>query len=427
MSIFILHCQKKTDNNDGKVTIIFWHSFVSSTIPAFNEIIDKFESENPNIKIKAQYVPSGDALIQKLISAVQSKTAPDISWIHSDYLPELVKSNSIYKMRHFIESENGLSNEELNDIYPPLLHYASWRDTLYSMPMEATNLALIYNKDMLHEAGIDSSKPPLTWNDLHEYARKLTIDQNDDGKFDQVGFFVPVYPASGPLGGWMVWQWVPFLWQAGGFVINHEQTYVLYDSPYGIQALQFWQSLFSELDISNFTVDYQVAFAAKRLAMALDGPWNLPRYERLLKDLNWAIAPLPRGPEKHVTILGGEYLAIFKQSRHPDEAWQFIKWIIQPENQALWGMKSGYLPMRRSTLAVPEFQKYMKSNRNYAVFVKQMEFGQSQRQIDYHGLSITRHLAEAIEKATIGGVDPKVALTEAAKKSNDLLATVKNK
>ena len=62
--ITFLSCgEKDKKNSDGKVNIVFWHSFVSSTIPALNELIDKFEKEHPNINIDAQYIPSGDALI----------------------------------------------------------------------------------------------------------------------------------------------------------------------------------------------------------------------------------------------------------------------------------------------------------------------------------------------------------------------------
>ncbi len=48
-------------------------------------------------------------------------------------------------------------------------------------------------------------------------------------------------------------------------------------------------------------------------------------YEELLKDIDWAFAPLPAGPAKKATVVGGEYLAIFKQSKFPKEAWKFIK------------------------------------------------------------------------------------------------------
>jgi len=136
-------CGTRDDSPDGEITITFWHSFISSTIPALNDLINKFEAENPGLKINAQYIPSGDALIQKLITAVQSETAPDISWLHSDFLEDLVKADAIYRMADFIEGKNGIPPEEIKDIYPALLQFASWKGTLYSIPMEAT-LSLIH-------------------------------------------------------------------------------------------------------------------------------------------------------------------------------------------------------------------------------------------------------------------------------------------
>lgn len=164
-----------------------------------------------------------------------------------------------------------------------------------------------------------------------------------------------------------------------------------------------------------------MAFKSKHLAMAMDGPWNLPRYKDFLKGINWAFAPLPRGPQKQATIVGGEFLAIFRQSKNPDAAWKFIKWIFRPEIQAKWAMESGYLPVRRAVKDIPEFKDYLTKNPNFKVFVDQMEYGKAQKPIDYGGLEISRHIAEAIEKATVGQRDPKQALDESAMKSNSLL------
>ena len=427
-TVFFNSCGKRNSESvDGKVKIVFWHSFISSTVPALNELIGRFEKEHPNIQIEAQYIPSGDALIQKLITSIRSKTAPDISWLHSDFLEDLVEADAIYKMDYFINGENGLTKEDVNDIYPALLQYSSWRGTLYSLPMEATNLALIYNKEMFRKAGLDPNKPPATWEELYEYSKKLTFDKDNDGKDDQTGMFIPIYPAAGPLGSWMVWQWFPYLWQGGGDVINAEQTKVLFDGEGGIKALELWQKIYRELNLRKFTSDFDVAFASNRLAMSMDGPWNLPRYRDILKNIDWAFAPLPKGPERQATVVGGEYLSIFKQSKHPKEAWQFIKWMVQPETQAFWAMKSGYLPIRHAVHNVPEFTKYLEENPNFNVFVQQMDIGFIQKPIDYGGLEITRFIAQAIENATIGNRDVKASLKQAAEKSNELLKSVKKK
>lgn len=427
VALSLLSCGRNSTTEDGAaVTIRFWHSFVSSTVPALNDLIKKFEEENPGIKISAQYVPSGDALMQKLITAVQSNTAPDISWIHSDYLQDLVGADAIYKMEHFINGPNGISQSELDDIYAPLIQYASWKGTLYSMPLEATNIALLYNRDHFRTAGLDPELPPKNWDELLSFARKLTIDHDGDGNMDQTGLFLPVFPASGPLGGWMVWQWYPFLWQAGGQLINEDQTRVLYNDQPAVAALELWKKLYNEQDLSRFSTDYDVAFASERLSMAFDGPWNLPRFRTLLKDLDWAFAPLPAGPAGSATIVGGEYLTIFKQSKHADAAWKFIKWVIQPENQAFWSIKSGYLPVRKSANSDPEFINYLADHPNFKVFVDQLAVSKAQKPIDYHAMKITNHIAMAIEKAVVSDENPKTILDEYARRSNQLLQSVEH-
>jgi multiple sugar transport system substrate-binding protein len=304
------------------------------------------------------------------------------------------------------------------------MQYASLRKKIYSIPMEATNLALIYNKDLLRKAGYDAERPPQTWDELKTYALKLSEDYNHDGNYDQIGFFVPVYPASGPLSSWMMWQWIPYLWQAGGYIVNEDQTEVLYNSNAGVQALTLWKEIYNSLNLSSFTVDYDVAFASQRVAMSMDGPWNLPRFNNIMKNIDWAFAPLPEGPEKRATVVGGEYLVIFKQSSYPEEAWTFIKWIIRPDVQARWAMKSGYLPVRQSVRQVPEFAEYLEKHPNFKVFVDQMDVAQAQRPLDNFGLQITRHIAEAIEAATLGGMDPQETLNRSAEKSNKLLKSV---
>jgi multiple sugar transport system substrate-binding protein len=411
---------KREQAGGGKVTITFWHSCVSSTVPALNELIDRFQAEHPGIEVKAQYIPTGDALIHKLITSVQSNTAPDISWIHANFLQDIIEADAIYRMDEFIDGPDSLPRSDLDDFYPALLQEAKWRGVLYSLPMEATGIGLLINRELFRKAGLDPDRPPTTWDELRATARTLTIDRDGDGKNDQVGFFVPVYPASGQFADWMVWQWYPFLFQAGGTNVNPEQTRVLYNSEAGVRALTLWKDIHSDLKLQSFTIDYEVAFASKTLAMALDGPWNIPRWKKL-GNLDWTVAPLPAGPAKRATIVGGEYLAIFRQSEHPKEAWAFVKWMVRPDIQAMWSMKSGYLPVRHAVHAIPEYREFLAKNTALKAYVDQLEVAQAPGPVDYHGLKISRHIADAIEHATLGKEDPRAVLDAAAEKSNALL------
>jgi multiple sugar transport system substrate-binding protein len=420
--LFLAGCGGKTGRTDGRVEVTFWHSFVASTVPAFDELVRKFEQEHPGIAIKAQYVPTGDALIQKLVTSVQSHTAPDISWIHADFIDKLVEAKAIYPIDEFLSGPDSLSRAEVEDIFPPLLQAARWKGTLYALPMEATSLALLYNRDLFRKAGLDPDHPPATWEELLACARRLTVDADGNGLPEQYGFYVPVFPASGDLNIWMILQWTPFLWQAGGTEINADQTHVLFNSNAGVEALTLWRTLYDDMNFSTFGIAHDIGFAAQRLAMVMDGPWNLPRYREIRK-FDWAVAPLPAGPVRRATYVAGEHLAIFRQSAHPREAWTFVKWMLKPEVQAMFSERSGYLPVRRATLDLPSYKNYLAKDPALKAFVDQMAVGQARLPIDAHRIEINRFLAEAIEKATLGKQDPRAMLDEAAAKSDALLGS----
>ncbi|HEY6952641.1 MAG TPA: ABC transporter substrate-binding protein [Bacteroidota bacterium] len=413
-------CRARSGDTKGIVTITFWHSFVASTVPALNDLIRRFEEEHPSIHIKAQYVPTGDGLIQKLVSAVQSSTAPDVSWIHSDFIDKLVAADAIYPMKVFIDGPDGMSDEEIKDINPGCLEAGKWRNALYALPMEGTSLALIYNRGLFRKAGLDPNAPPRNWSELCTYTRKLTVDFDNDGTMDQYGFHVPVFPASGELNIWMVLQWTPFLWQAGGQEFDTARTKSMFNSEAGVQALALWKKLYDEQDFSRFGIAHDIGFASGKLAMVMDGPWNLPRY-RAMKDIDWAVAPLPAGPVRRATYLAGELLAIFKQSEHPKEAWTFVKWILEPRIQAMFSTKSGYLPVRMSVQGMKEYTDFLSSDPALETYVRQMKSGEPRVQLDAHRVEVNRVLAEAIERATLGRMDPSKCLDEAAAKADQYL------
>lgn len=415
---FFIGCSKQEDSK--KIKVIFWHSFVATTIPALNELIDRFEKEHPDIDIDAQYVPTGDALVQKLITAIHSQTAPDVSWIHADFLDKLIESDAIYPMEHFIKEKDGLTEEEMNDFFPQLLGAFSHKKVLYALPMDATVLALVYNKDHFRKSGIDPNTPPKTWNDLKEYSKKLTLDKDGDGKTDQYGFYVPAYPGSGPLSIWEVLQWSPYLWQAGGEIIDSTQTKVLFNSEAGVQALTLWKEIYDQLNFSNYSFTHDMGLASGSISMIMDGPWDLPTF-RKMKNIDWAVASLPEGPKGKATYIAGESLAIFKQSKNSDAAWTFVKWVTQPEIQEMFSISSGYLPVRKSVLEHDSYKAFLETDHAMKSFVEQIKIARQRPTIERYYVNINQFIATAIEQTLIGNRSPIETLNEAAEKSNNLL------
>jgi multiple sugar transport system substrate-binding protein len=419
LSITLAGC-RGGDRHD-RVTIEFWHSFVSSTQPALRELIRRFEDEHPGIRIRAQYIPTGDGLVHKLIAAIRSNTAPDVSWVHADFLGQLIGAEALYPMEHFIEGADGLSEDELGDIFPALLDAVRYRDSLYAMPMEATLLALFYNRDLFRAAGLEPDSPPATWDELRRYTTALTT-VNPAGRAERFGFYVPIFSASGPLNVWMILQWSPYLWAAGGELFSEDGTHALYNSDAGVRALTLWRDLHQDMGRPAMSVGHDAGFMSGHLAMIMNGPWDLPRF-RQIRAFDWGVAPLPAGPAGSATYLAGEHLAIFRQSKHPKAAWTFVKWMIRPDVQAFFSAESGYLPVRRSTLDLPEYRAHLASDTAMQSFVDQIPLGRPRKPIERYQVEVNRHLADAIERVLLGGADPRQALDEAAARSNALLAT----
>ncbi|MBN1893067.1 ABC transporter substrate-binding protein [bacterium] len=414
------HCTRKGKPDLPDRPLVFWHSFVAATHPALEETLSRFEAECPGIRIKAQYVPTGDGLLQKLAAALQSGTGPDICWIHADFINRLASSGALLPLNGFIEGGEGLSASDLDDFFRPLLESVTRRDTLWALPMEATTLALLYHRDLFREADLDPDRPPVDWAELKEFALRLTRDTNGDGKTDRYGFYVPVFPASGDLGVWMVLQWTPFLWQAGGSLVSADGSKAAFNGTAGVCAASLWRDLYRSQNLQSYSLSHDVGFASKTMAMVLDGPWDLPRYEKM-KDPDWAVAPLPAGPAGPATYLGGESLALLRNSGRPSDAWKFLRWMVRPDNQAFFCMKSGYLPVRRSVLSLADYRNFLGSHPHHRAFAARMESGRSRDVMD-HQAEINRLIADAIERIIIGGRDPATTLDEAAEKADGILA-----
>jgi multiple sugar transport system substrate-binding protein len=218
----------------------------------------------------------------------------------------------------------------------------------------------------------------------------------------------------------MVLQWSPYLWQAGGEIIDSAQSKVLFNSDAGVKALTLWKEIYDDLDFSNYSFTHDMGLASGSISMIMDGPWDLPTF-RKMKNIDWAVASLPAGPEGSATYIAGESLAIFKQSKNADAAWTFVKWITQPDIQAMFSMSSGYLPVRKSVLDREDYKSFLENDHAMKSFVEQIGIARQRTTIEKYYVNINQFIATAIEQTLIGNKLPKQSLDEAAEKSNKLL------
>lgn len=258
---------------------------------------------------------------------------------------------------YIADPQDGMSVEELAQFPANLWAAVETGGKHYALPQDNAQYGLYYNEDLIarHNAGstTDAVSPPdSTWNweTLRRAARLLT-------KKDAAG---NVVVRGIDLTVW-AWPFMHFFAQAGGELWSADGRTTLIDSDAGVRALEFlgslvkdgsWQPLFGRNQGAG--PDYR--FAAGQVALFLDGCWMVPSFEQRAPELNFAVAPMPRGDNCKL-VSGCVVWAMSSNAPDKQLAWRMLKWLVSPE-QALqyWDTLRVAPPANTAVLAMPEFR-----------------------------------------------------------------------
>ncbi len=244
--------------------------------------------------------------------------------------------------RWIADPQGGLSGAELAEFPAHLMEIVTLegpRAGVYALPEDNAQLGLFYNKAIFdrhnaeHPADrVEYPRAGWTWDDLRRTARTLTRFENGDaerGRITQAGFDFVIW----------AWPFINFFAQAGGQLWSEDGLTCLVDSGAGVEALTFLRAMQREDRSYVAAFGYQsgtgpdAKFAAGRTAMYLDGSWRVPNFDLVAPDLDFAVAPPPRG--KVPAVVSGSVLwAISAHSEHKAEAWAMLRWLVARE-QAL--------------------------------------------------------------------------------------------
>ncbi len=359
--------------------------------------IKVFEKQHPNIRITMQNYGAADSEIPKIESAVASHTPPNLLWIAPAYTGQFASSQSIIDAEKYFKTEKFKSST----IFPGLLKTGVYKGQVWTMPFDANDLAVYYNKKLFKNAGI--TQPPKTWQQFLIDAKKLTTSKT-------YGFEMPIGNQE-----WTVWIWETLLWQAGGHLLNPSRTRVTFDSKAGIKALNYWMTLMKDrvATFGPLNQSYQLgAFESGKVAMTINGPWNYGALQQQ-HQVDYGAFPLPKD-KIAATNIGGESLFIFNTTSAQNRAaFAFAKFVTSPQFQIGYDTGSGYLPVSTSAENSPKYQQYLKNNPFINVFTKSMAVGRARPPIPAYS-QISADIGNAIENALYGKMTASQALHQAA-------------
>ncbi|WP_042352429.1 ABC transporter substrate-binding protein [Bacillus massiliigorillae] len=385
--------KKKTTNSDGTEIVKFWYYFSGKQEDLFKDLVKEYNKSQDKVKVEAEYVPFPDTKKQ-LSVGIAGGTLPDA------ILLDNVDNASFAAMGVLEDLTTKLEKWEATETFiEGPLNSAKYEDKYYGLPYASNCLGLFYNEELFAQAGI--TEPPTTWAEFREAAKKLT-------KGDVKGLGIAANKSEEGT-----FQFYPYLKSSGG-----DYTDLAAEGP--INALSLLKDIYDDgsmnKDILNNTQDDLARqFAQGKIAMMVNGPWNISRIEKENPNLKFAITQIPKDKE-FASVLGGENIALIKGG-NVDPAWDFVKWLFEPERYEEFTADTGVFPARKDVLEGSDFwknDKYLKG------FVPIMDVA------DPRGPSpdwpkVSEAIQIAIQEALTETKSPEEAMKGAAKKVESLM------
>lgn len=313
---------KVSDSDSKKITVMIGSSGDAETEAVTNAVAGWATDSG----VDASVIAAAD-LNQQLSQGFASGKPADVFYVSTEALAGFASNGSLYSYG------DQLPNKD--DFYPSLVESFTYDGEFYCAPKDFSTLGLVINTEMWEAAGLSDADIPKSWEQLTTVAAKLTTN-------DQVGLaFSPEYARIGA-----------FMVQAGGTLLNTDQTKATVDSPENLAGLDYVQSLLKS-GSAKFTTDLGAgwggeAFGKGQSAMTVEGNWIAGAMSADFPTVSYKVVELPAGPEGKGTLQFTNCWGIAADSPNIDEAVKLVEKLTGTEQQMTFAKAFGVMPSVQS-------------------------------------------------------------------------------
>lgn len=397
VSVSLGACGKK-ESKDGKVEVSYaiWDK---DQEVVYQKIIEEFEKENPEIKIKLEVTP-WDQYWTKLETAVTGGNAPDVFWMNTPNAQNYIDSGILAELENPQYDEAKFAEQYIKTF--------SKDNKLYGIPKDFDTQALYYNKAIFDEAGIEYPDESWDWAKWKEVAKKLTNEE--EGIY---GMLAPVFWQGG---------YYEMIYENGGSPFSEDGKKSLFDQKEVIEALEFYHSFMEEgtappIEVQASGSNYELMLSGK-MAMTVGGSYGVPTYftdEYGLENID--IAPIPKGKTRAVTSNSVAHV-MYSRTKNPKEAQKWIEFLSSEKGMTIAGDSGLVLPVYAGSEtgwvnAHPD--------KNLQVFVDAKEYAVPLPNFKNSMAAISVE-QDILNDAWTGKLTIEEACNEIAKKANEVLA-----
>jgi len=379
-------------------------------------LCDQFNKEHPGIRVNPVYSGSYADTRTKVQAAIKAHKPPAVALMFSIDLFSLLSMDAIIDYDSLCTTKE--DKEWLSGFYEGFMKNSRTGGKTYGIPWQRSTIILYYNKDAFREVGLDPNKPPATWAELEEYAKKLTKIEN--GKTIRYGIEIPSDKA-----GYAYWMLQTFCTQQNGFnLMNEEGNEVYFNDPRTIKGITFWKSLSDKGYQPRGTTAWATTptdFLEQKAAMIYHTTGNLTNIRKNAK-FDFGVAMLPADLSRGSPTGGGNFY-LFKgvPKEQTEAAFTFIKWMTgDPNRVAQWSIDTGYVATRPEAYETQIMKDYVAKFPEALVARDQLKYGYAEFSVYDQG-RVQKILDDAIELIMTGQKDPVSALNEAQAQADQIL------
>ena len=321
MTAFFTGCSNNEGKNEDITEIMFFSNKIEA-VGTYNKLVEKFEAENPNIRVTISAPPDATTVLKtKLVKG----DVPDIISMSAD------RSYADFVDANILEDLDGLVDiDKINPVYNKMMKDLEIEDKqgIYGVPYALNASGVIYNKDIFRELNLEI---PKTWDEFLSVAQKVKNEQI-------IPFYMTYKEAWTTLPAWNTISSTLVSSEIFDKVNKREVTFSeIYDetTDKSLELLEFGHS-------DNFGVGYNdgnIAFAKGESAMYLQGSYAIPSILTVNENLNLGMFALPatNNVENNKLVSGVDvYFSIPKDAKNKEESIKFINFLLEEENSQLY-------------------------------------------------------------------------------------------
>jgi multiple sugar transport system substrate-binding protein len=337
-----------TSQSRGPVQLVYSDWRTPWFPPLAQAMLAEFNASHPNIRV--YYTPDPENLEVKMLSDMAGGIAPDVFDGCCDFFQAWANAGYVLDLSTYVKDD--LDKETIDDwSQAQYRSFFTSNGIQYGLPKYHGALALYFNKDLFDAAGMEYPTYGWTHDDYLTAMKKLTIRSGDqvtqwgsmfDPSWDRIQMHV---------NGW-----------GGHYVDPNDPRHCEMAEPPALEAMEWlrariWDDRVMPTFLEEGNVSTRQAFINGKIAMVEDGSWAL---KDILDGATFRVglAPFPAGPQRRVTLASTDGFGIYAGTKHPEAAWEFLKFLVSKEYGRAMA-KAAFLQPARSSL-VTDWVNYIR-------------------------------------------------------------------